>query len=168
MTTYKVYEVEDKVSVKGNSYKKLVLQEPSSQYPLKNVTMFANHPLFEEIAPGQIIEFDIETKDSDTPNPHGGFYKNRIVLNPSQSAKPIPQSKGITVTNGAPQSATADIRIMNALTLKVIPMLENMRKDQMAILEKMKMHNPYPEMNESNDAYYFLDDNEVTKEDLPF
>jgi len=56
----------------------------------------------------------------------------------------------------------AESRVMNALTLKVIPLLDAIRKDQIAILEKMKMKDPYPEMDETNDAA------PLTEDDTPF
>lgn len=128
MSKYECYKVEEKVSAKGNAYKKLVLQEEGSQYPVKGVTMFASHPLFEEIGAGQTVELDIETKDSETPNPHGGFYKNRTVLNPNQA--PNPKS------NPAPKSETHDIsnaEVKNAITLGVMPLLQEIHKEIAAI-----------------------------------
>ena len=126
------------------------------------MTMWSDHPLFEIVATGQSIDLDLEIKDSTTPNPKGGFYKNKTVLKPGMSAQAkVPQQV-------APASES---RIMNALTLKVIPMLENIRKDQMAILEKMKMQAPYPEMNETNDAHDFDEEmpkTDITPEDSPF
>jgi hypothetical protein len=79
MARYKVYEVEDRMTAGGKALKKLVLQGEGKQYPDKNVTMWADHPLFEDIAVGQSVELEIEVKDSTTPNPKGGFYKNKTV-----------------------------------------------------------------------------------------
>lgn len=129
MTQYDVYKVEDKTSAKGNAYKKLVLQEKDSQYPIKNVTMFASHPLFEEIGAGQTVELDIETKDSDTPNPHGGFYKNRTVLNPGQSRLDTP--KQATAPTQSKDISNAEVK--NAITLGVMPALDKMYKEILAI-----------------------------------
>jgi hypothetical protein len=155
MTTYNVYKVEDKMSVKGNAYKKLVLQEPKSQYPLKNVTMFASHPLFEDIAPGQTVELEIETKDSDTPNPHGGFYKNRTVLNPGVSPKKA--DNGPAASNGA----TAELK--NILQLKVIPMLEAIHKENIIISERLDKA-----LGVEGDTFQEPDFGPVSKEDSPF
>lgn len=138
---YEVFKVEDKVSAKGNAYKKLVLQDPESQYPVKNVTMFASHPLFEDIAAGQTVDLEIETKDSDTPNPHGGFYKNRTVLNPGQSP-------GQPKTAPKPQEGFSPsiVEVYNLLNLKVLPML-------VAIQEATtKKKTPYPEYDETDDS----------------
>lgn len=117
---YKCYEVEDKVSAKGNAYKKLVLQDPESQFPIKNVTMFASHPLFEDIAPGQTVELEITEEDSGTPNPKapGKNYINRTVANPGQG-KSSQKQEGFqpTITE-----------VYNMLNLRIIPILERIEK----------------------------------------
>lgn len=87
MKTYKVFDVEDKKTASGKGLKKLVLQADGDQYPTKNVTMWEDHPLYETIAAGQEHALDVEVKDSSTPNPHGGFYKDRTVLKPGQSGQ---------------------------------------------------------------------------------
>lgn len=76
----KVYEVTDATTRSGKNLKRLVLQQEGSQYPDKNVTMWEDHPLFNSIAPGQEHVLSIKVEDSTTPNPHGGFYKNKTVL----------------------------------------------------------------------------------------
>lgn len=130
--TYKVYESEDKISAKGNAYKKLVLQAPDEKFPLKNVTMFASHPLFEEIAPGQTVELEIETKDSDTPNPHGGFYKNRTVLNPGQTAQT--QTKA-SQANKDPNTGfnVGNAELKNLIKLEIAPILNKIYREVIAI-----------------------------------
>lgn len=80
---YKVYEIEEKVTATGKEMKKLVLQGEGKQYPDKGVTMWSDHPLFTTIASGQTIEAEIQVTDSKTPNPHGGFYKNKVLLKES-------------------------------------------------------------------------------------
>lgn len=156
MKSYKVYESENKVSTKGHAYKKLVLQEPGAQYPLKGVTMFANHPLFEEIAPGQTVELDIETKDSDTPNPHGGFYKNRTVLNPVQSPKAdIP----------APTKQPAEdisAKVMNMLTLKIEPMLQAIHRELVVIAGRQER-----QMGLAKEPIDYPKD-DINPDDIPF
>lgn len=81
MAKYKVYECEAKVTGNGKELKKLVLQGEGKQYPDKNVTMWPNHPLYAEVAAGQTIDVEIDIQDSKTPNPKGGFYKNKTVIN---------------------------------------------------------------------------------------
>ncbi len=158
---YKVYEVDEKMTRTGKAMKKLVLQGEGKQYLDKNVTMWADHPLFEDTVPGETIDVDLDIRDSATPNPKGGFYKDKTVLKPGFAPKAAEKAPQHT------QPDSQDSRIMNALTLKVIPLLENIRKDQMAILEEMKLHTPYPEMNETNDAHSF-DEEKITKSDVPF
>lgn len=114
---YKVYEMEDKVTPNGKTLKKLVLQGTGKQYPDKNVTMWADHPLFEDLVIGQKIDVELDVKESTTPNPHGGFYKNKTVIGPRGAAKPSQTPK-------MPATDTLESRSMNALTLKVLPLLE--------------------------------------------
>lgn len=164
---FQVYVVEQSYTKSGKSLKRMVLQGEGKQYPDKGVTMWEDHPLFNEVAPGQTIDVELDVKDSDKPNPNapGTFYKNKTVINPNRAAG----VRNAPVAAAIPQASTSDSRIMNALTLKVIPLLENIRKDQMAILEKMKMRAPYPEMTPENDAHD-LDyiPSEVSKSDFPF
>lgn len=86
---YKVYEVDEKTSQKGNPYKKLVLQKEGDQYPKKGVTMFSDHPNFTETVPGYQLDCELKEEDSGTPNPKapGKNYINRTVLNPGQAAE---------------------------------------------------------------------------------
>ena len=107
---FKVYEVDARMTGTGKELKKLVLQGEGKQYPDKNVTMWSDHPLFESITPGQEIEAELKVEDSQTPNPKGGFYKNKTLLKPGQSAPaPLPQGTGDTA------------RLENAINLKLIP-----------------------------------------------
>lgn len=90
---YKVYEIEERVTSTGKELKKLVLQGEGKQYPDKGVTMWSDHPLFTTIATGQTIEAEIQVTDSKTPNPHGGFYKNKVLLKESNvGAKTSPET----------------------------------------------------------------------------
>ena len=85
---FKIYECETREFGEGKVMKKLVIQGEGDKYPMKNVALWDNHPLFSTIEAGQEHELVIEEKDSKTVNPHGGFYKNRQVLN---EASPTPQ-----------------------------------------------------------------------------
>lgn len=115
MTRYKVYEVIERTTQKGDTLKKLVLQGEGKQYPDKNVTMWNDHPLFETIAAGQEIEADIQVRDSNTPNPRGGFYKDKTLLRPGQ--QPLQPKTNVT------PYASPD-RLFNVLQLEVIPRLD--------------------------------------------
>ncbi len=125
---YKVYEVEDKMTQSGKALKKLVLQGEGKQYPDKNVTLWNNHPLFEEIAPGQTIDVEIDVQDSTTPNPHGGFYKNKTV---KQSGDIKKEDHGPAAQNPATQE------IKNILKLKVLPELKQLTREIMTISAKV-------------------------------
>jgi hypothetical protein len=87
---YKVYELEDKTTASGKALKKLVLQGEGKQYPDKNVTMWSDHPLFDSVAVGQSIDVEIDVKESTTPNPLGGFFKNKTVLKGGESFSKTP------------------------------------------------------------------------------
>lgn len=113
---YKVYEVEDKVTRTGKELKKLVLQGDGKQYPDKNVTMWGDHPLFGTICPGQSIDIELDIEDSTTPNPKGGFYKNKTVIGRKEiSTQPSQNTDRFTV--GAQE-------LKNILMLKVLPTLD--------------------------------------------
>lgn len=116
---YKVYECEDKTTTTGKALKKLVLQGEGKQYPDKNVTMWANHPLFEEIAAGQTIDVELDVKDSKEPNPHGGFYKNKTVIDAS---RPVSTTNPHPTTN-SPLTPNGD-RLANLIEFKILPLLE--------------------------------------------
>ncbi len=115
---YKVYECEEKLTATGKALKKLVLQGEGKQYPDKNVTMWADHPLFEDTVVGITIDVELDVKDSTAPNPHGGFYKNKTVINTQGRQRDAePQA---AQENNSPNNA----EIKNLLTFKVIPQLE--------------------------------------------
>lgn len=90
MQEYKVYEVEAKTTQSGKNLKKLVLQKEGAQYPLKNVTIWEDNPLFEKAVAGETITCEILEKDSGNPNPNapGKNYINRTVANPNRPATP--------------------------------------------------------------------------------
>ena len=114
MAKFKVFDVEHKTTASGIELKKLILQGEGKQYPDKNVTMWSDHPLFDTIAAGQDIEAELEIKDSQTPNPKGGYYKNKTLLKPGQTAAPTPPAS--TTDWGS--------RVHNSIELKVLPALQ--------------------------------------------
>lgn len=151
MKKYKVYECEQKKTSTGKDLKKLVLQGEGDKYPLKNVTMWSNHPLFGEITVGQTVELEIEEKDG-APNPHGGFYKNRTAVVP-----------GATVARQAEQagSTSGSSRVENLVEFKVLPILNEIYKELVAISGRQERQmglNP----KAIDEAF------EVTQEDSPF
>ena len=153
---YEVYTVEKKVTTTGKELKKLVLQGKGKSYPDKNVTMWSDHPLFETVASGQRIDVELDVKDSKTPNPHGGFYKNKTVIGksdkPSNSSSNAPQA---SQTQESPRSN-------NLLEFKVLPILEEIVKEIVAINGRLGLigkangitfddkKREYPEMDEDN------------------
>ena len=83
MSKIKVYEVEEKFLEKlQKNIKKCVLQEEGMQYPHKNVTVWNDLDIYDQIVEGYKIPegYYVKSEDSNTPNPHGGFYKNRQLL----------------------------------------------------------------------------------------
>lgn len=121
MKKYKVYECEQKQTSTRKFLKKLVLQGEGDKYPLKNVTMWENHPLFAEIAVGQTVELEIEEKDG-APNPHGGFYKNRTAIAPAHTTKQ---------ETSTPQGTSS--RADNLIEFKVLPALDKIYRELVAI-----------------------------------
>jgi len=79
---YKIYECEILAKRDGGQYKKLVLQAPDAQHPEKRVTLWDNHPQYEQAKAGGEISGFLEKKDSGTPIPdHAGKnYVNRTLL----------------------------------------------------------------------------------------
>lgn len=85
MQEYKVYECEEKTTQSGKTLKKLVLQREGAQWPIKNVTMWDDHPEYKDTQAGGILTCDLIEKDSDTINPNSGKpYINRTVAKPGQ------------------------------------------------------------------------------------
>lgn len=153
---YKVYECEEIMTSTGKALKKLVLQGEGKQYPDKNVTMWADHPLYEDTVAGQTIDVELDVKDSTTPNPKGGFYKNKTVKKDNTPTPLKRADQGPAASNAATQE------LKNILTLQIMPLLQGISKDIVTITEKMKMKEPYPEMDETNDA------SGITQDDSPF
>lgn len=146
---YKVYELEDKVTGGGKALKKLVLQGEGKQYPDKNVTMWSDHPLFSTIAVGQTIEAEIQVTDSKTPNPHGGFYKNKVVLKESNVG-----------SKAAPVGAS-DARTSNVVDFKLLPVVTRLE----AALDRLEKVTGFLAGDKQEDDVIipFADDETMTK-----
>lgn len=85
MQEYKVYEAEEKTTQSGKTLKKLVLQKEGAQWPIKNVTIWSDNPLYDQAVSGGTIVCDLLEKDSENINPNSGKpYKNRTVANPER------------------------------------------------------------------------------------
>lgn len=161
MKKYKVYEVETKAFGAGKEMKKLVLQGEGDQYPSKGVAMWSDHPLYATIAEGQEHELDIEVKDSTTPNPHGGFYKNRSVLKPGQAPQ-TPQNSSVT-----------EMAIKTHVSQEIAPVMHALKviQEKLGIDPQGKPY-PYPSNQNIDTAKSgdVPDDGapEITDEDIPF
>lgn len=60
--------------------KKLELDEEGKQFPIKNVTIWNDHPRFNEFVPGATLDFEIYEKPSANINPKTGQpYMDRSV-----------------------------------------------------------------------------------------
>lgn len=156
---YKVYEVEAKVTPNGKHLKKLVLQGEGKQYPDKMVTMWSDHPLFGSVAVGQTIDVELDVKDSTKPNPRGGFYKNKTVLN---SASKTPQNAPGAMPDG-------DVaRVMNALNFKVLPVLEAIHGRLGLVLKALDVKVDEGKVEYPTHVETDFDEPIVTREDIPF
>ena len=94
---YKIYDLtvrEFEKEGESKEMKSLVLQGEGSQYPTKNVALWSDHPDYEKAKVGETFEWELKETESKTQNPHGGFYKNRSVINPSETneTKEVPKS----------------------------------------------------------------------------
>lgn len=70
---YKVYEVEEKTTATGKELKKVVLQGEGSQYPDRNVTVWKDHPQYDEFIAGAEVQGSIWKQEQEgTKNPHNG------------------------------------------------------------------------------------------------
>lgn len=144
MAKMKIYECEEREMKNGGVMKKLVVQVEGKQYTDKGVTVWSDHPLFATLAAGMEIEGEIEVKDSQTPNPKGGFYKNRTLLKPGQ----VPAAPHQPFTNTD--------RIFNVIQLDVIPKLQRIlawqdRRDVLDGIEKPKKEIEMPDFGENDD-----------------
>lgn len=122
---YKIYECESKTTASGKELKKLVLQGEGKQYPDKNVTMWSDHPLFATVAVGQTIDVELDIQDSTTPNPLGGFYKNKTVKKSGGSAAPAPDANRVERKVDALMTELQMMRgVLGEILQKVKPILE--------------------------------------------
>lgn len=150
MKSYEVYKIEETTTNSGKKLKRLVLQGDGDQYPMKNVTIWEDNPLFDTLIVGEKYELNIEVKDSNQPNPHGGFYKNRTVLKPGQ----VPEA-GV-------EKMRTDTNLMQKLD--GIAYSLNRIEEHLGTLPKPKIGNtdmdyPMPEAQESEN---------INPEDIPF
>lgn len=154
MAKYKVYEIEERVTATGKELKKLVLQGEGKQYPDKGVTMWSDHPLFTTIAAGQTIEAEIQVTDSKTPNPHGGFYKNKVLLKESG------------VGSKAPSQTAENARGSNVIDFKLLPVVTRLE----AALDRLERVTGYVagEVQKEDDVIIPFADDEVMTKNSPF
>lgn len=146
---FKVYECELKVTATGKELKKLVLQGEGKQYPDKGVTMWSDHPLFETVAAGHEIDVELEIKDSNTPNPKGGFYKNKTVLKPGQTPQAPVSPQQAENTSLALQVS----RLENMINFKLQGAIDRLEKlGGFMAGEKPKDDFQMPDFGESKDV----------------
>lgn len=157
METYDVYKVEEQTTKTGKQVKKLVLQKEGAQYPLKNVSMWSDHPQYASVAPGQQLTCEIYESDSGVPNPKapGKNYINRTVSNPNGNTSPAPKAAptGDVATKADIASLRADLKII-ADHLGVEPPKPTVGNTDI----------PYPEGPEGEP----FPDEEIKPEDIPF
>lgn len=158
MQTYKIFEVEEKTTQSGKQLKKLVLQREGAQYPIKNVTIWGDHPLYDQAVPGGELSCEINETDSGTPNPNapGKNYINRTVDNSGMSKGPDTDLMALKT-----QMDQWGQAIMN--DLKVL-------REKLGVDSQGKDY-PYPSKEGIDPAKTFVDGTgtpELTNEDVPF
>ena len=85
---YEVLKIEERSWEKDgetNTMKSLMLEKEGSQYPTKNVALWSSHPDYNDVELGKKYDWKLDEKESTTKNPHGGYYKNRSVVNPNEN-----------------------------------------------------------------------------------
>jgi len=82
MAKLEILKVEDFTTRDGKPFKKAMIEQEGSQYPFKNVAVWSNNPLYEQVQPGAKVDGWIDKKQSTTPNPHkpGTFYNNYTLM----------------------------------------------------------------------------------------
>ena len=152
MKTYKVYEAEQKTTTTGKQLKKLVLQGEGMQYPMKNVTIWGDNPLFAQAVAGGTITCDILESDSGNLNPKSGKnYVNRTVANPDNPTPVEPN--------------TNEMGVKSYIDTKMQPIIQSLKRieDHLGTTPQPTVGNtsmPYPQ-----DEGYSED---IKPEDIPF
>ena len=82
MTKFKVIDVEEQTTTGGKELKKLTLLPEGQQNTEPRVTMWSDHPDFNNVVAGGEVSGVLEKKDSGTPIPAhpGKNYVNRTLL----------------------------------------------------------------------------------------
>jgi hypothetical protein len=106
---------------------KLELSQEGKNYPIKNVTLWNDHPRYAEFAAGKELDFEIYEKDSGNPNPNkpGSNYIDRSV-----SKYDTPQKK-----DNAP---VTEMAIKTHVSQEIAPVKEALR----AIIDHLGIEKP--------------------------
>ena len=133
---------------------KLELSQEGKQYPIKNVTLWNDHPRYNEFVAGKELEFELYEKDSANINPNtNAHYKDRSV------------SKFDTPQQSAP---TSDMGVKTHIDRSTAAIMAQLK----VIQDGLNIPNPpekiagtsvnYPESATSNGS------GEITENDVPF
>lgn len=142
---YDIFKVEDQTTRTGKQLKRLIIQKDGDQYPMKNVTMWNDHPLFNSIQAGQTHNFEIYESDSGVPNPKapGRNYLNRTVSNPNSSQSTQTQAKASQNQN------ITELAIKTHIDRQVAAL----RHDLKIIADYLGVGAPKPTIGETNIPY---------------
>lgn len=99
MSKLKFTTVEERATPTGKKLKKCSVEKEGMQFPFNGVTVWEDHPDYEQVAVG--FETDssyIHEVNSETPNPNkpGSFYKNRTLKvsnGPNAQTHPLVNAK---------------------------------------------------------------------------
>ncbi len=94
MPTFKIWEIEHKSTATGQKLATLVLNDPTKQYPYRNVTVWEDFPGFATLVAGGEVEGQLKEEESENINPKSGKpYINRtlVAMSAFVSPKTAPQ-----------------------------------------------------------------------------
>ena len=149
MQEYKVYEVDEKTTQTGKQLKKLVLQKEGDQWPIKNVTMWSDHPDYMNTVSGGTLTCTILEKDSKNINPKNNLpYKERTVGKPGQ-------------VNSAPAAQLSEMGIKTHIDRK----FDALQADLKIIADHLGVE---PPKVTSDKPQAVQDAQEITPDDIPF
>lgn len=164
---YYINRAEPKTTQSGKQLKKLELAQEGKQYPIKNVTIWSDHPLFAQAAAGANLEFEIYETDSGVPNPNapGKNYMNKTVANPNKQSVPTQSTP-----QGTQTANVSEMAIKMHVTQEIAPLKEALK----AIVAHLGIEAPKPTVGNTsvpypeNEGYDDREVPDISEEDIPF
>jgi len=145
-----ILKAEEKATQTGKKLKKCMMEVEGRDFPYKNVTVWEDCPIYEDIKPGHVINegYHINVQpqkakdDGSHINPHNNKPYNNYTL--YQGEKQNQPTLGSSALEGRVKKVEDDIK---------------------QIVEVLKEHKITPKTEEKKDDYQ---DDEISPEDVPF